>query len=1411
MDIPAPLRSLTRRVVKAWTRTFLTTAAATLALAPVALAADLVVRIDQRPTDPTNDSNPTFRFSANEPAKFTCSLVGPGHTSDPPTECVSGEAFYRDLESGRFTFTVSASDEAGSSGQAQFAFTVNTLLADLPTITQPADDPHHQVERTVTLRGTGEDGSSIVVEENGQRLGDAVTVAGGQWERVLTGVTPGSHTYTVHAETAAGATAAVTRTVIIDVGPTVGFDTTPPPFTNDNTPTFAFSASEAAAFTCALDDAQPTVCSSPTGLGEVPDGAHSFTVTATNTGGLSGDPATYAFVVDTRAPEPPTLAGPSGPTPATAAEFTFGAEPDAVFECRLDAEASAACTSPRGFTDLPEGSHSFAVEAIDRAGNRSLPATHGWTVDHTAPDPPVIETPAQDAWRATAAFDVAGTAEPGATATLWEGTDLRGTAVVTEAGAWTIALSDVPDGVHRYTVRATDAAGNASESPVRTVRVDTDPPETTILAAPGPFTKDATPEFAFSSDEDGASFECSLDEGAFAACPPEFGPFPEGAHAVVVRAVDAAGHADPTPEQRTFTVDLTAPAAPVLDALPAQTRVPQVTVKGTAEPLATVRVHDGDALTGSPQASDAGAWELALTLAEGRHELTAQAVDRAGNESAPTTPTSVTVDTIPPNLTVAVDRQIAAHPRFTITSDAPFTCTLDDAPVACPSPLIAVLADGPHTLAVTATDAAGNTAAKQVEFTVDSVAPTVSYSDGPVGDTNNATPSFTFAANEGGATFTCLLDAEPAADCSSPLTLPELPDGPHRLQIIATDAAGNSGPPASRSFVVDTKPPALDLTGPSGPIANNRPAFTFSAETGATITCALNGTAVPCASGAPFDALADGTYTFRLVAADRAKNETVRELSFRVDTRTPMTRITGAPSGTVDAKTLVFAFMADETDVTFECSLTPAGGKTVTEPCGMPYLKDFKNGAYTFEVVAIDAVGHVSAPARQAFVVAHDGPQARVTLGPSGPTNEPSPFFAFDGPAEAARFECVIRKGTTPVQGPLDCHPETGFRAEPLAEGAYTFEISAFTGDDDRGPTVTRSFVVDVTAPSALIDSAPTGPTREPHFAFTSTEPGTLRCRLDEGAYSLCGSPLEPRLADGAHTLTLVAVDQAGNASAPISHAFTVDTTPPPVPDVAASVEGGTATLSFTGGALCRLDTPAGEGAFAACSSPQSYSGLTPGSYRFTVRTSDEAGNKAQTTRAFTVAAVVAATPTPSPRPVATPSPTPKFRQSVVIRPVSGRILVKRPGSTAFVAVDRTSTIPLGSTVDAKKGRIQLTSEPSPGRSAQKAIFHGGIFRITQPGTMIDLRLVETLASCTSRRATKLPKVRRAWGEGKGAFRITGRYSSATVRGTTWLVQDDCHGTLTRVKVGVIVVRDNVSKKTVLIRAGKSYLAKPRR
>jgi hypothetical protein len=189
----------------------------------------------------------------------------------------------------------------------------------------------------------------------------------------------------------------------------------------------------------------------------------------------------------------------------------------------------------------------------------------------------------------------------------------------------------------------------------------------------------------------------------------------------------------------------------------------------------------------------------------------------------------------------------------------------------------------------------------------------------------------------------------------------------------------------------------------------------------------------------------------------------------------------------------------------------------------------------------------------------------------------------------------------------------------------------------------------------------------------------------------------------------------------------------------------------------------------------------------------------------------------PSPPPAGPPPPTrtepvPKFHETVVVRRISGKVLLRVPGSRRFVELADAQAIPLRSTVNVKKGVLSLTSVPKPAGTPETARFFKGIFRVTQPGSITQLALTERLAAC--RRATtaaKRPRRRKLWGDGAGAFRTRGRYSAATVRGTRWLVQDSCAGTRTRVARGIVTVRDRVRRKTIVLRAGKRYLARPPR
>jgi len=121
----------------------------------------------------------------------------------------------------------------------------------------------------------------------------------------------------------------------------------------------------------------------------------------------------------------------------------------------------------------------------------------------------------------------------------------------------------IGDGVHTFTVEATDKAGNVEEIPESwTWTVDTELPNTSIDSGPDGPTNQTTAEFTFSGDdENNLTFECMLDSLAWQACisPWTISGLAEGAHAFLVKAIDITGNEDPQPDSRTWTVDTLAP------------------------------------------------------------------------------------------------------------------------------------------------------------------------------------------------------------------------------------------------------------------------------------------------------------------------------------------------------------------------------------------------------------------------------------------------------------------------------------------------------------------------------------------------------------------------------------------------------------------------------------------------------------------------------------------------------------------------------------------------------------------------------------------------------------------------------------------------------------------------------------
>jgi hypothetical protein len=310
-------------------------------------------------------------------------------------------------------------------------------------------------------------------------------------------------------------------------------------------------------------------------------------------------------------------------------------------------------------------------------------------------------------------------------------------------------------------------------------------------------------------------------------------------------------------------------------------------------------------------------------------------------------------------------------------------------------------------------------------------------------------------------------------------------------------------------------------------------------------------------------------------------------------------------------------------------------------------------------------------------------------------------------------------------------------------------------------------------------------------------------------------------------------------AAAPAHNDATAQTAPATaVTDTTATLNGvigpagGTTFYTFEYGtttrygSISRIGSVPGANAARAVSAP--LSGLTPATvYHFRLITGDgitwrlAVGADQTFTTTPTPAPLPAAT---APVPAATPStaaPTPTLGQSVVVAPVSGTVKVKVPGAAGYTVLGAGGVVPTGAVVDTRAGEVKLTTA-LPGGTTQDGQFHGGVFRVRQSAagggtTDIDLRgpaltcAKATVRASAAAAAKRKPPKRKLWGEDKGGrFRTHGRNSVATVRGTKWVTTDTCAGTRTTVTEGAVSVRDLRRKRTVLVRAGHSYLAHKR-
>ncbi|MDN5263258.1 Ig-like domain-containing protein [Pseudomonas aeruginosa] len=1015
---------------------------------------------------------------------------------------------------------VVARDAAGNSSPAT-SITVDGVAPSAPVV-----EPSNGSE----LSGTAEPGSSVTLTDgNGNPIGQTTADANGNWSFTPSTPLPDGTVVNVVARDAAGNSsppASVTVDAVAPATPTVD---------PSNGTTLSGTAEPGSSVTLTDGNGNPIGQVTADGSGNwtftpstpLPNGTV-VNATATDPSGNASSPA--SVTVDAVAPATPVV------NPSNGTTLSGTAEPGATVTLtdgngnpigQVTADGSGNWSFTPG-TPLANGTVVNAT-ASDPTGNTSAPAST--TVDSVAPAAPVVN-PSNGA-------EISGTAEPGATVTLTDGSgNPIGQVTADGSGNWSFTPSTpLADGTV-VNATATDPAGNTGGQGSTTVDAIAPATPTVNLSNGSSLSGTAEPgSTVILTDGNGNPIaEVTADGSGNWTYTPST-PIANGTVVNVV-AEDAAGNSSPP---ATVTVDSSAPPAPVIN--PSN----GVVISGTAEAGATVTLTDaGGNPIGQVTADGSGNWSFTpgTPLANGT-VIVATATDPTGNTGPQA---ATTVDAVAPpapvidpsnGTTISGTAEAGAKVILTDGNGNPIGETTADGSGNWTFTPATPLANGTVVNAV-AQDPAGNTG-PQGSTTVDAVAPNTPVVNPSNGNLLNGTaePGSTVTLTDGNGNPIGQTTADGSGNWSfTPGS--QLPNGTV-VNVTASDAAGNTSPPATTT--VDSSLPSIPQVDPS-----NGSVISGTADAGNTII-------ITDGNGNPIGQVtADGSGNWSFTPGIPLPDGTVVNVVARSPSNVDSAPAVITVDGVAPAAPVIDPSNGTEISGTAEAGatviLTDGGGN----PIGQATADGSGNWTFTpgtplangtvINAVAQDPAGNTSGPASTTVDA----------VAPATPVVNPSNGSVIAGTAEAGATVILTDGGGNPIgQATADGSGNWSFTpGTPLANGSVINAVAQDAAGNTSGPVSTT---VDAVAPATpVID-----PSNGVELSGTA-EPG-VRVILTDGN----GNPIGQTLADGSGNwsftpgtplangtvVNAVAQDPAGNTSGPAS--TTVDTVAPATPVINAS------------------------------------------------------------------------------------------------------------------------------------------------------------------------------------------------------------------------------------------------------------------
>ena len=500
------------------------------------------VNLVTAPDSVTNELNARFVFDPQDSGSgidtMLCGMLGPANQP-----CDNDSTFQ--VPEGTNTLVFQARDNAGNIGAVMlYEWRVDITKPTVEITSAPASLTNQTSAR---FEFAGADESSEITGYTCQL--DSSVVACDSPE-TYSNLADGSHRFAVIAEDEAGnkSDPAIHEWNIDSVAPVISFVRTPAAWEASTTTTIEVAVNDASASTvrCRLDNAAFQDCTLVSPLSNLAEGGHSFEAFAVDAAGNQSETITHNWSVDTTAPTVVFTSVPENPNSDLEVQIGFNANDAGIglkeIRCQFDNDPVFTCQSPLDITNLSIGEHTIQVFAIDELDNTSAPISYTWETRVAPPVVAIVHAPEAETNSTEASIGFVAQSD----------VTIAGYECSVDNAAFSscvspLNLTNLVDGNHTVSVRATDEFGQLSNTATHNWFIDSTAPVLVFTEVPDPVidVPDALVKFMVTENGSGiASIECQFDGQDFEECqsPYEAADMSEGPHSFTVRATDRLGN-----------------------------------------------------------------------------------------------------------------------------------------------------------------------------------------------------------------------------------------------------------------------------------------------------------------------------------------------------------------------------------------------------------------------------------------------------------------------------------------------------------------------------------------------------------------------------------------------------------------------------------------------------------------------------------------------------------------------------------------------------------------------------------------------------------------------------------------------------------------------------------------------------